>query len=248
MQKNFQELRKKLIAETKKKVKESVNEDNLIIQAVNCIDEADRTANTLAKRLREWYSFYCPEFSNSIASHQKFVEIIQKKQKNQLLKEVNVNPKDSMGADLKKEDVDAILELAKAINRLYELKESQSRYLERIMKEYCPNINAVAGSLIGAKLLAIAGSLKKISRMPSSTIQLLGAEKALFRHLTTGARSPKYGIIHEHTLISQAKKSEHGKIARLLADKIAIAVKVDFFKGDFFGDKLNEEIKRRLGK
>jgi nucleolar protein 56 len=248
MGKDFQELRKKLIAETKKKVKESVSENNLIIQAVNCIDEADRTANTLAKRLREWYSFYCPEFSGSIASHQKFVQLIQKKTKNELLKEVNINPKDSMGADLKKEDVDAIFELAKAINALYKLKESQSKYLEKIMKAYCPNVTAVAGSLIGAKLLSIAGSLKKLSAMPSSTIQLLGAEKALFRHLTTGARSPKYGILHEHALISQAKKSEHGKIARLLADKIAIAAKVDFFKGNFVGDKLNEEIKRRLKK
>ncbi|MBN2111600.1 NOP58 family protein [Candidatus Woesearchaeota archaeon] len=248
MPKDFDELRKKLIAETKKKVKESISEDNLITQAVNCIDESDRTANTLAKRLREWYSFYCPEFSNSIASHPKFIELIQKKTKKELLKEINVKPEDSMGADLKKEDVDAILELAKAINRLYEVKELQTKYLEKVMKAYCPNITAVAGPLIGAKLLAIAGSLKKLSSMPSSTIQLLGAEKALFRHLTTGAKSPKYGILHEHTLISQAKKSEHGKIARLLADKIAIAAKVDFFKGKFVGDNLNDEIKRRLKK
>ena len=245
---NFQELRKKLIAETKKKIKDSVSEDNLIVQAVNCIDEADRNANTLAKRLREWYSFYCPEFSGSIASHQKFVELIQKKTKNELLKEVNIKPEESMGADLKKEDVNAIFDLAKSINNLYNLKESQAKYLENLMKNYCPNLTAVAGSLIGAKLLAITGSLKKISMMPSSTIQLLGAEKALFRHLTTGARSPKYGILHEHALISQARKSEHGKIARLLADKIAIATKVDFFKGNFVGDKLIQEIKRRLEK
>jgi nucleolar protein 56 len=77
---------------------------------------------------------------------------------------------------------------------------------------------------------------------------VLGAEKALFRHLRTGAKAPKYGILHEHPLISQAKKPEHGKIARLLADKIAIAAKVDFFKGKFVGNKLKKDIERRLKK
>lgn len=245
---DFQEIRKNLILETKKKVRHSVTKDNLIVQSVNSIDEADRTANTLSKRLREWYSFYCPEFSSSIASHQKFIEIIQIKTKKELLKELGVNPEEAMGKDLEKSDLDAMLELAKAIQELYNFKEKQTKYLEITMKDYCPNLTALAGSLIGAKLLASAGSLERMSKMPSSTIQLLGAEKALFRHLTTGAKSPKYGILHEHPLISQAKKSNHGKVARLLADKISIAVKVDFFRGNFVGDKLNNEINKRLGK
>jgi len=248
MAKDFQEIRKKLIAEAKKKVKQSVGKDNLIIQAVNCIDEADRAANMLAKRLREWYSFYCPEFSDSIASHQKFAELIQKKEKKALLEEVGVKPEQSMGADLPKEDLMAVQELAKALENLYNLKEKQAIYLEKAMKDFCPNITAVTGPLIGAKLLALAGSLGKLSAFPSSTIQLLGAEKALFRHLKTGAKAPKYGVLHEHPLILQAKKSEHGRIARLLADKTAIAAKVDFFKGNFVGNKLMEEIKRRLKK
>jgi nucleolar protein 56 len=246
MAKDFQEIRKRLIAETKKRIKQSIGKDNLIIQAVNCIDETDKAANMLAKRLREWYSFYCPEFSDSIASHSKFVELIQKKTKKELLKEIGIKPEESMGADLPKQDVDAIIELAKAFDRLYELKETQTRYLEKLMDDYCPNVNVLTGPLIGAKLLALAGSLKKLSCFPSSTIQLLGAEKALFRHLRTGAKAPKYGILHEHPLILQAKKSEHGKIARRLADKIAIAAKVDFFKGKFVGDKLKEDIEKGL--
>ncbi len=248
MAKDFRELRKKLIAETRKKIKESVSEDNMIVQSVSSIEEADRAANMLARRLREWYSFYCPEFSDSIASHEKFAELIQKKTKNELLKEKGIAPAHSMGADMPKQDTDAMMELAKALDYLYKLKEKQAGYLEKKMKNYCPNITAITGSLIGAKLLAIAGSLEKLSRYPSSTIQMLGAEKALFRHLMTGAKVPKYGILHEHPLISQAKKTEHGRIARLLADKISIAAKVDFFKGKFVGDKLMEEIKRKLVK
>jgi nucleolar protein 56 len=248
MAKDFQELRKKLIAETKKKVKQSVSKGNLIIQAVNSIDEADKAGNMLAKRLREWYSFYLPEFSDSIASHEKFAELILKKSKKELLNEIRLQPEQSMGAELEKEDLDAIKELAKSLLELYKLRESQEKYLENAMKSLCPNITAVAGAVIGAKLLAIAGSLKKLSLFPASTVQLLGAEKALFRHLKTGAKSPKYGILHEHPLIAQAKKKDHGKVARLLADKIAIAAKVDFFKGNYVGDKLKKDIERRIKK
>lgn len=248
MGKDFQDLRKKLIIEAKRKVRESVSKDNLIIQAINSIDEADKAANILAKRLREWYSFYLPEFSDSIASHEKFAELIQKNSKKELLKQLNLSESSSMGAELKKEDIDAMFDLAKALENLYKLKEKQSKYLENIMKGFCPNITAIAGHLIAAKLIALSGSLKKLSMFPASTIQLLGAEKALFRHLKTGARSPKYGILHEHQLISQAKKKDHGKIARVLADKIAIAAKVDFFKGKFVGDKLKKDIEKRFKK
>lgn len=245
---DFTELRKKLIAETRKKIKESVSDDNLVIQSVSSIGEADRAANMLAKRLREWYSFYCPEFSDSIASHEKFAELIQKKTKKELLSQVGLKQEQSMGADLPRQDTDAMMELARALDCLHNLKERQAAYLEKKMKAYCPNITAITGSLIGAKLLASAGGLKKLSVYPASTIQMLGAEKALFRHLRTGAKAPKYGILHEHPLISQAKKKEHGKIARLLADKIAIAAKVDFFKGKFVGDRLMEEITKKAGK
>ena len=97
-----------------------------------------------------------------------------------------------------------------------------------------------------AKLMALAGSLKHLSQIPASTVQLLGAEKALFRHMTTGAKCPKYGILFQHPYVSQAKKQVQGKIARLLADKISIAVKVDYFKGAFIGDTLKEQLKEKI--
>ena len=114
------------------------------------------------------------------------------------------------------------------------------------MKTYCPNLLAVTGISLGAKLMSKAGSLKRLVLMPASTIQVLGAEKALFRHMKTGAKPPRHGIIIKHPLISSAKQKEHGKRARTLADKIAIAVKVDYFKGKFIGDKLNKSIQEKF--
>jgi len=231
---------------TKKSVKDSVKEDVLIIQAIDNISGIDKASNTLVKRLREWYELYNPEFSNSIQEHEKFVEIILKKDKKQLQSEMSL--KQTMGADLSKEDLEPISNLAKEINQLYQLRKKQEAYLENIMKGFCPNLLEVAGINIGAKLMGQAGSLKRLMLFPASTIQLLGAEKALFRHMKTKARSPKYGFLHEHPLISKNKKELHGKIARTLADKISIAVKVDYFKGQFIGDKLRKEVEDKFKK
>jgi nucleolar protein 56 len=198
----------------------------------------------LAKRLREWYELYNPEFSKSIYSHEKFVAIIIEKQKPELLAEIGVKQELSMGADLDKQDVAPIIELAKHLKELYSLKEEQAKYLERIMQKTCPNVQAVTGTMLGAKLLSLAGSLVQLAELPSSTIQLLGAEKALFRHIRSGSKAPKHGILVEHPLVMEAKNK--GKAARMMANKIGIAAKVDLYKGEFIGDKLKADLEKKL--
>jgi nucleolar protein 56 len=235
----FEKYYKLNLEETKKKIKESVSSDNFILQTVNNIDEINRVCNILVKRLREWYELYNPEFSRKITDHEKFVELIvegkDKKEKN------------SMGADLSKADLEPVLKITKELCELYKFRDKQKEYLEKIMQKNNPNITAVAGYLIGAKLIALAGDLKRLVMFPASTVQLLGAEKALFRHMKTGARSPRHGIIVNHPLISGAPQKEHGKRARALADKISLAAKLDYFKGEFIGDKLRKELEERFG-
>lgn len=242
----FEDLYKKNMILTKAAIKDSVKDDLLIIQTINNIGDIDRAINTLIKRLREWYALYAPEIENSIKDQEKFVELILKKDKKQLLKEISINEKDSMGADFSKEALEPIKNLAKQISQLFQLRGKQELYLNKLMKKICPNLLAIAGDKIGAKLLEQAGSLKNLMLFPASTIQLLGAEKALFRHMKTGARAPKFGFLHEHPLIAKNKRELHGKIARTLADKICIAVKIDYFKGKFIGDKLLKEIEAKF--
>ena len=117
----FEKLRKQSIANVKKKLKESVSKDNLIIQTINSINDIDKVSNVLVTRLREWYSLYNPEFSESIFNQEKFVELIIRKDKKTLLKEIRINK--SMGADLEKKDVDTILFFAKQIEILYKTKK-----------------------------------------------------------------------------------------------------------------------------
>ncbi|MBW3011918.1 C/D box methylation guide ribonucleoprotein complex aNOP56 subunit, partial [Candidatus Woesearchaeota archaeon] len=244
MLKNWEKVKEYNTIATKLLVKESVQNDSLIIQSTNQLDEVNKVINILAKRLREWYELYNPEFSKSIQSHEKFAELILQKPKTELLASLGIKNELSMGADLKEKDINAIFALARQIESLFSLKNSQEKYLEALMDETCPNIKALAGPLIGSKLLALAGSLVKLAEIPSSTIQLLGAEKALFRHIRTGARPPKHGIIIEHPLVSQAK--EKGKVARMLANKISLAAKVDLYKGEFVGDKMKKELEEKL--
>ena len=240
--KYFSQFHSKNLDITRNSIRESVNNDLLIIQTINSIDEIDKNTNLLVKRLREWYSLYNPEVSNKVADHENFVSIITRKSKKQLLEELNVNESDSLGADLKEKDVSAILLLAAQLNNLYKLKKHYEDYLKQLEKETCPNFAEVGGPTIAAKLISHAGSLRRLVEMPSSTIQILGAEKALFRHMRNKKRNlpPKHGIIHEHQLIQKSKEELHGKAARALADKLSIAIKIDYFKGKFIGDKLKK--------
>ncbi len=239
------EFYQKNILLTRKQVSESVTPDKLIMQTSNAIDELTKTSNVLVKRLREWYSFFLPEFEELMKDNEKFTEILTKKTRTQLLKEYKI--KNSMGSPLNNKDEAEIKKFASQILELFKEKKEKEKYLEKMMKEHCPNLSDVAGVTIGAKLIELAGSLRKMVMMPASTIQLLGAEKALFRHMRNKKiKPPKHGIIHEHPLLQKAKSSEKGKAARVIADKILLAVKVDYFEGDFIGKRLRKEIEEKL--
>lgn len=245
--KSFEEYYRKNLAETKKKIRQSVKTDNIIVTEINNLEDTGKAANMLAKNLREWCELCCPEFSSSVADHKKFAESVAEKDRKSLLKLAEAKEEESMGAELGKEDSEQIRELAREVVAILELKEKQTSYLEELMKKSCPNITAIAGGQIGAKLIALAGSLEKLAMLPASTIQVLGAEKALFRHLRNKkSKPPKHGILHEHPMISGSKREMHGKIARALADKISIAAKLDYFKGEFLGEKLRKALEAKF--
>ena len=243
---DLQKLRQQAILIVKEKLRNSVSDDLLIIQTISNMEDLDKASNLLSRRLREWYELYNPETSYAVENHEKFVSLILSTSKKELLKDFKLE--NTMGADLPKKDVDAIMNLAQQINSLYALKKTEEEYLESLMDKTCPNVKAVAGLTIGAKLISLAGSLIRLSKFPASTVQLLGAEKALFRHLRNRKnRPPKFGILHEHMLVAKVLGKNKGKMARTLADKIAIAAKVDHFKGSFVGETLLKQCEKKAG-
>ncbi|MFH0870139.1 MAG: NOP5/NOP56 family protein [archaeon] len=241
---DLQELRRKNIELARIAVRESVSPDLFIINAINNIEELQRLTHMLSKRLREWYSLYLPELDKRVSDNEAFVQFVLKNDRNNLVREFKI--KDSMGAELAEKDLHTIIGLAKTIALIIEEEGVLRKYVDERMEELCPNVNLLAGSLIGAKLMRGAGSLKRLAMMRSSTIQLIGAEKALFRHITTGARPPKYGFLMQHPLVQKARREDKGRIARTLADKIFMAAKIDYFKGEFAADRLLKEVEVKL--
>ena len=234
--KYYQDFYQKNLELTKAGLKNAVNEDNLIMQAIANINELDKISNTMSKRLREWYSLYYPELSEEIEDHEKYVGLVLEQERT----------KESFGADLSEPDLEEMKLLAGRITSLYALRKQHEIYLEKIMTKYCPNLLELAGTTIAAGLIELGKGLKHLALLPASTVQLLGAEKALFRHLKTGSRSPKHGIIINHPLIQKAPRDKRGKAARMLADKLSLCARLDFFKGEFKALDYRIELERKL--
>jgi nucleolar protein 56 len=246
----------------KLRIKGAVEKRDLIVaQGIQTLDDLDRTVNLFMGRLREWYGVYFPELDRLIEKHETYARLAvnlgyRENYTAEGLEKENV-PKEraqlvakaaesSMGADIAEADLQQIQALAKSVLEFYELRKNMENYVDRVMEELAPNVRAVAGALLGARLIAIAGSLRNLAMRPASTIQVLGAEKALFRSLKTGARPPKHGLIFQHTLLHDAKRWQRGKIARVIAGKLAIAARADAFGGRYIGDDLKAEVNKRL--
>lgn len=235
--------------------------DLLAAQAIRAIDDLDKTYNLFAIRTREWYSVHFPELDQLIPDHNIYLRLVENlgvrdnftvenltrlgisKEKAHIVEE---KARNSIGADLSDFDIRPIQTLARMANEMYELREELVKYIDAVMREVAPNITALVGSLLGARLISLAGSLEDLAKLPASTIQVLGAEKALFRALRFGGRPPKHGVIFQFPDVNKSPRWQRGKIARALAGKLAIAAKVDAYTGRFIGDKLLEDLRSRI--
>ncbi|NOZ80167.1 MAG: hypothetical protein GXP63_00720 [DPANN group archaeon] len=235
------------IALAKASILADFSRDQLIITTIAYLDDLSKVSNMLTKRLRDAYYEVFPEPAMRIRDNGKFVELVATKSPAELRDDLRLSKDEVMEAPLRKGDWERLHGLAVRVHGLYAEKEASERYLDALMTELCPNMLALTGSTIGARLLQLAGSLKKLSIMPATTVQVLGAETAMFRHMRNKRYlPPKYGILHEHPAFASTPRYIHGKIARALADRIAIAAKVDYFKGKPVGEELKEQFEKRL--
>ena len=217
--------------------------DRRIAQTVSAIGELEEALCACSERLKDWYSLYYPEAATRIKKQEAFARIVSDKK---LRSEFTDITQDSIGADLAPNDIHHIRAFAKSLALLYSEKGQLEEYLEKLMKKDFKNLYAVAGAPVGAKLIAHCGDAARLANLPSSTIQVLGAEKALFRHMKTGAKPPKYGIILSHNLLQNAKHDERGKVARAIASVISIAVKVDVFSQEDNTEFLTKKLENKL--
>ncbi len=216
----------------KLQVSGALTSDQRIILAVEALDDINETTNSLSERLSEWYGGYFPESGLSGEDLSLFIIKYGSRE--------NVSPDDplyskaqtSMGAKLEPADEVILKGFAESVSSLYERRRQIETYIENSMELVAPNLKLAAGPMLGARLISLAGSLEKLAEFPSSTIQVIGASKALFKHLRARAPSPKHGIIYSHPLINTAPWWVRGKIARALASKLSLAARIDFYTGE----------------
>ncbi|MBS3052216.1 MAG: C/D box methylation guide ribonucleoprotein complex aNOP56 subunit [Candidatus Aenigmarchaeota archaeon] len=249
---NEQDLNKYLtdlgIEITRIETKQTVKKDKIVMEAIDAIDELDKSINIFVSRLREWYGLHFPELNNIVDNHEKYVKIVSAHGLRDNITDENFLElvKNSMGIDLNKKDEETLKEFSNNILNLYKLRNNLEAYVEFVLNEIAPNFSSVAGHLLAARLISLAGGLEKLAKKPSSTIQLLGAEKALFRYLHGHGRSPKHGSLYMHNLIQQAPFNKKGKIARILAAKLSIAIKMDYYGNTNRSNELKKELEDRI--
>ena len=227
--------------------KASASQDKHLIQAINSIDEIDETISKLTERIREWYALYFPEME-IIKNNETYIKLISKNK----TKESIISAKPSafpddiidIDEDIDPEDLEIMNKYANSIYELQKSRKDIEEYVDKKMETIAPNLRLLVGSTLGAKLISHAGGIKRLATYPSSTVQIMGAEKALFRHLKSGDRPPKYGLIYQHPQVRGAKWWNRGKIARMLAGKISLAVRRDVFTKNFDENMFDEFIEQ----
>lgn len=229
------------------------NREALLIPAIQLLGELDTVLNGLSSRMREWYGVHFPEMGTRVREHSDYARIIIKMgDKENItakgLMELSLKKKDaerieeaietSVGADFDEVDMKIVSDYAQRTLDLYKYREELSEYISMVANEVAPNVAFIAGPVLGAKLIEKAGGLKRLGMMPSSTVQVLGAEKAMFRAVKSNARPPKHGLLYQHPYVNGAPRNRRGNRARSLAAKIAIAARADLFSGDFIAEEL----------
>jgi len=241
--------------------------DNMVIQSIALLDQLDKDINLFGMRIREWYSFHFPELFKCVPDQYKYIRcassimdrknvddsVIVKLQEiledDEKVAEVIELARTSMGMEISEQDLLNIEHFSNRIASLIEYRQRLHEYIKNRMHSCAPSLSALIGEQVGARLISHAGSLTNLAKFPASTIQILGAEKALFRALKTKSNTPKYGLLFHSSFIGRASMKNKGRISRFLANKCTIASRIDCFSDvpvETFGLHLKQQVEDRL--
>jgi len=257
-------------AYSRSRVKFDVNRaDKHIIQSIAILDQMDKDLNTFAMRVREWYSWHFPEMVKIVGDNIIFAKLAKQVRNKKNLNEESLPAleeilgdehegkaqaildaaRSSMGVDISDLDMHNIISFTDRVIALADYRKSLHEYLTSKMYKVAPNLSSLIGEMVGARLISHAGSLTSLAKYPASTVQILGAEKALFRALKTKGNTPKYGLIYHSSFIGRASTKNKGRISRYLANKATIAARIDSFSDeptDKYGKMMRDQVEERL--
>ncbi len=209
----------------KRRMRKAIRPEDHLRQAVGALDELQEQENLLIERLREWYGLHFPELARMVPTDD-YVDLLAAHGRRE---KMPLDYRESVGAELGEREETEIKDLAMLAKHATAQRKAMEAYVERSARDLAPNVSELTGPIIAARLVSLAGSVEGLARLPSGTIQLLGAERALFRHLRTGSRPPKHGVLFQHPMVHRAPPWQRGAIARVFAAKIAIAARADAY-------------------
>lgn len=241
-------------------------QDKPVQNAVALIENMDKVINTFAMRVKEWYCWHFPELGKIVPDNIKFAQVVRlmgikdnftedrlpeliEIVDEAIAQEIMVAKGTSMGQDIVDVDMANIDSFAKQVVQLAEQRKQLASYLSHKLENVAPNLQSLLGDVLSAKLIAHAGSLTNLAKYPASTVQILGAEKALFRALKTRGNTPKYGLLFQSSFIGRAAQNNKGRISRYLANKCSLAARIDNFAATpccIFGDKMRDQVEARM--
>ncbi|CAG9540797.1 unnamed protein product [Cercopithifilaria johnstoni] len=253
---------------SRKKVKFDIHRvDNMVIQSIALLDQLDKDINLFGMRIREWYSYHFPELFKLVPDQINYIrcaftimdrknlddEVVGKLNEiledNDKVAEIVEAARTSMGMDISDLDLYNVDRFAKRVDELTAYRQKLHSYVKERMHSCAPSLSALIGEQVGARLLSHAGSLTNLAKYPASTVQILGAEKALFRALKTRSNTPKYGLLFHSSFIGRASTKNKGRISRFLANKCSVASRIDCFSDipvATFGEHLKQQVEDRL--
>jgi len=219
--------------------------DRFIVQAMAGLEELTKTSNLLIERLTEWYGMHYPELVET-AAQKELVDLIAEHGGREAISRAQGKPMESFGTPLSEEDEKALRSWAVLAQAMMRTREGIEGYVTKRMEQLAPNLCSAVGPLLAARLISLTGSLERLGRLPASTVQLLGAEKALFQFMREGGRPPKHGVLFQHPLIHRAPPWQRGKTARALASAAALAARVDFFGKNDRSELIKATLQKKL--
>ncbi len=231
---------------TTEKIRAAGSRDQLLVQAVRALDDLNEMNNDKSERLRPWFALHFPELEEEITDNEELARIVSDTADRDKLREYADLADRSTGIPIDETDAHVLQLFATHLNNAYRMRDDIEQYVENMAHEVAPNLNALLGGLLAARIVSLAGSLEKLAKMPASTIQVLGAEKAMFRHMRGEGAAPKHGALFMHPFVQQVSADNQGEMARALANKAAIAARLDQYGGEFKGGSLHGEVEERF--
>lgn len=240
-----EEIREKALERTRKEIGET-DRVQLMVKAVKSLDEIKSSQKNEVEAFRDWYSLHFPELEREIEDDEHLIKILSRDVRREELDAFEGLAETSTGMRVSGQDAEILEGMVKSLRSQQDMVEELEEYVRSIAKEEMPNTSILLGPVLGARIVHLAGGLEDLAKKPASTVQMLGAEKALFRHLRQGGNPPKHGILFEHDFVSPLHPDERGKMARFLANKTVMAARLDQYGEKEKGEELREECRTKF--